>query len=222
MRIVRVVEQRVDLSEIDWAEVVDQLTSRGWARLRGAVAPDALEALEHAAPGPWSSLPETEGSAGVRQAGVACHSSFDAAAHAVRSLAEEILAGIDGVGGLGVATLPVFNDAEWCRAEGGQKYITPHRDPETAGGVIAVLTIHGRAVFRVWDLDGSLADAQAHPELAAAWETEDGDLVLMRGGGWPLPASRCPIHEAESPREGDRVTLTLRHNKRGFGSDYFG
>jgi hypothetical protein len=222
MRIVRVVDRRVPLSDIDWAEVADQLTSRGWARLRGAVAPDALEALEHAAASPWSTLPETEGSAGVRQAGVACHSSVDAAPDGVRSLAEEICEGIDGAVAPGVAPLPVFNHAEWCRAEGGQKYITPHRDPDTAGGVIAVLTIHGRAVFRVWELDGSLADAQSHPELAAAWETEEGDLVLMRGGGWPLPASRCPIHEAESPPEGDRVTVTLRHNKRGYGSDYFG
>lgn len=221
MRIVRIVEGRVDLSEIDWAEVADQLISSGWARLSGAVGSDALEALEHAAPGSWSALPETEGSAGVRQAGVACHSSVDSAADSVRSLAEEIYAGVDGAIGRGVAPLPRFNHAEWCRADRGQKYITPHRDPDTAGGVIAVLTIHGRAVFRVWDLDGSLADAQGHPALAAAWETDDGDLVLMRGGGWPLPTSRCPIHEAESPHEGDRVTLTLRHNKRGYGSDYF-
>jgi hypothetical protein len=221
MRIVRVVERRVDLSGIDWAEVVDQLTSRGWARLRGAVVHDALEALEHAAPGPWSSLPETEGSAGVRQAGLACHSAVDEAADGVRSLAEGICAGIESAVIPGVALLPVFNHAEWCRAEKGQKFITPHRDPDSAGGVIAILTIHGRAVFRVWDLDGSLADAQGHPEFATAWETEHGDLVLMRGGGWPLPTSMCPIHEAESPREGDRVTLTLRHNKGGYGSDYF-
>jgi hypothetical protein len=221
MRIVRVVERRVDLSDIGWAEVVDQLTSRGWARLREAVAPDALEALEHAAPEPWSSLPATEGSAGVHQAGLVCHSSVDEAADGVRSLAEEICAGIDGLDIPCIAPVPMFNHAEWCRAERGEKFITPHRDPETAGGVIAVLTIHGRAVFRVWDLDRSLADAQSHPELAATWETEDGDVVLMQGGGWPSPTSRCPIHEAESPLEGDRITLTLRHNKGGYSSDYF-
>ena len=194
---------------------------RDSAALAAAVASDGLETLERAAPGPWTSLPETEGSAGVRQAGVACHSSVDAAPAGVRSLAEEICAGIDGAVTHGVGPLPAFNHAEWCRAEGGQKYITPHRDPDTAGGVIAVLTVHGRAVFRVWELDGSIADARSHPERASAWETEDGDLVLMRGRGWPLPTSKCPIHEAESPREGDRVTLTLRHNTRGYGSDYF-
>jgi hypothetical protein len=221
MRNVPVVEGKVALSDIAWNKVMDQLASRGWARLVRAVAPHALEALEQAAPGPWSSLPETEGSAGVRQAGLAHHSAVDEAAGVVQSMADGIRAGIDGVESPGVAPLPTFNHAEWCRAETGQKFITPHRDPDTAGGVIAVLTIRGRAVFRIWDLDGSLADAQSHPELATSWESEDGDLVLMRGGGWPLPTSKCPIHEAESPREGDRVTLTLRHNKGGYGADYF-
>jgi len=45
--------------------------------------------------------------------------------------------------------------------------------------------------------------------------------VLLRGGGWPTPTSRCPIHEAQSPAAGERVTLTLRHNKGGYGADYF-
>lgn len=87
--------------------------------------------------------------------------------------------------------------------------------------MIAVLTIEGQAVFRIWDLAGSLADAQRHPELASVWDTEAGDVVPLVSGGWPLPNSRCPIHEAESPRSGDRLTLTLRHNKGGYGGDYF-
>jgi hypothetical protein len=121
---------------------------------------------------------------------------------------------------VGVPPLPAFNHAEWCRAERGEN-TSPHRDPDTAGGVIAVLAIRGRALFRVWDIEGGVADAQRHPELAQAWETGDGDLVFLRGGGWPTSASRCPIHEAQSPPEGDRVTLTLRHNKGGYGSNYF-
>lgn len=218
----RCVDVRADLSDIDWARVVGQLTSRGWTRLKGAVAASALEALERAAPGPMVRLPGTEGSGAVRQAGLACHSAVDDAADAVRSLAAGICSGIDNAGCPGVAPVPEFNHAEWCIADGGRKFITAHRDPDTAAGVIAVLTIRGRAVFRIWDLDGHPADAQSRPELARAWETEDGDLVLMRSGGWPEPTSRCPIHEAESPLTGDRVTLTLRHNKGGYGSDYFG
>ena len=89
-------------------------------------------------------------------------------------------------------------------------FIGRHCDPPSADGVIAVLTIRGRAAFRVWD------EAGAHE-----WDTDDGDLVLMRGGDWPTAGARCPLHEAASPLVGDRVTLTLRHNKAGFGADYF-
>lgn len=209
----------VDLSSIAWSEVADRLLSRGWARLAEAAPSHTLESLEHAALGRWSSLPETE--AGVRQAGLTCHRAVDEADDVVGSWADAIRVGLDSVHIPGAARLPAFNHAEWCRAERGQKFITPHRDPHTAGGCLAVLTIRGTAVFRVWDFDGSLADAQPLPELATAWESHDGDLVLMTGEGWPLASSRCPIHEAESPLEGDRVTLTLRHNKGGYGADYF-
>jgi hypothetical protein len=106
--------------------------------------------------------------------------------------------------------LPMFNHAQWSRADAGHKYITRHRDPPTAGGVIAVVTIRGRALFRVWE------GAGAHE-----WETGDGDVVLLRGSGWPTADAICPVHEAESPLAGDRVTLTLRHNTGGFGADYF-
>lgn len=138
----------------------------------------------------------------------------------VGGFARAIREGIDS-GDTGLPPLPAFNHAEWCRAEGGQKFITPHRDPPMAGGVIAVLTTRGRAPFRVWETDGASADAARQPELAEEWETNDGDLVLLRGGGWPTPTSQCPIHEAQSPSRGDRMTLTLRHNKGGYGADYF-
>lgn len=213
-------DRQVGLGNIAWGEVVDRLTSPGWTRLVRAVDPPTLRALERAAPGPWSSLPGSEGSAGVRQAGLSSHSAVDRAGDLVRSIADRIKASIDAASN-GIAPLPAFNHAEWCRADKGRMFITPHRDPQTAGGVIAVLTIRGRAVFRIWGLDGSLADAQGHPELATSWRSDHGDLVLMRGRGWPLTTSRCPIHEAESPLEGDRVTLTLRHNKGGYGAEYF-
>jgi hypothetical protein len=207
--------------DVEWGRVVRQIASDGWARITAAVPPDAGAALERAAPGPWSSLPETEGGAGVRQAGRACHHPVDRTAGVVHTLADAIVAGIDGARIAGIDPLPAFNHAEWCRAEEGRKYITAHCDPDRAGGVIAILTIRGRAVFRVWDLDGPVSEVRRQPERATAWETEAGDLVLLRGGGWPRPASRCPVHEAESPREGDRITLTLRHNTGGYGADYF-
>lgn len=211
----------VDLSEIDWEEIGDQVATRGWARLVRAVPADALAALNDAAPAAWSVLAQTEGSAGVRQGGLSTHCAVDDAPLVVRSLARAITSGLDGARGPSAPMLPGFNHAQWGRASNGEKFITAHRDPDTAGGVIAVLTIRGRAVFRVWDLDGPLAQAERNPERATMWETEDGDLVVLRGGGWPSPSSRCPIHEAESPPDGERVTLTLRHNKGGYGTDYF-
>lgn len=215
-------ERGSHLAGVDWNAVTLQLVVRGWVRLERAIDARFSAELRDVAPGPWTSLPETEGGAGVRQRGLACHSDIDGAADAVRSLASAIRAGIDGAGYPDVPPLPAFNHAEWCRAERGEKFITPHRDPDTAGGVVAVLTIHGQALFRVWEGGGSsLAEAESHPERAEEWETDDGDLVLLSCGGWPTSKSRCPIHEAQSPLAGERMTLTLRHNKGGYGSDYF-
>jgi hypothetical protein len=209
------------LADVDWVAVVDALVARGWARLERAAEPAFAAQIEAAAPGPWTSLPPTEGGAGVRQAGRSCHSEVSDGTGPVASLAAAIKDGVDSVTGAGLPPLPAFNHADWCRADDGQKFITAHRDPIKAGGVIAVLTIRGRAPFRVWDFDGTTADAAGQPELAECWETADGDLVLMRGGGWPTATSQCPIHEAQSPVGGERVTLTLRHNIGGYGADYF-
>lgn len=206
---------------MDWETIVSELRGRGWARIERAVEEGLAAELETAAPGPWTSLPATEGGAGVRQAGLACHAEVSSTSGVVGELAEAIRVGIDGAREGDVPPLPAFNHADWCRSERGAKFITPHRDPSTAGGVIAVLTIWGQATFRVWEIDGSPADAERHPELATSWVTADRDLVLLRGGGWPTEQSRCPIHEAQSPISGERMTLTLRHNKGGYGADYF-
>jgi hypothetical protein len=207
--------------DVHWDPIVSELRTRGWARIERAVEADLAVKLEAAAPGPWKPLPATEGGAGVRQAGLACHSEVSSTSGVVADLAEAIRVGIDGACKGGVPPLPAFNHADWCRAERGEKFITPHRDPSTAGGVIAVLTIRGEAPFRVWEIDGSPSDAERHPELATSWVTADRDLVLLRGGGWPTPQSRCPIHEAQTPLSGERMTLTLRTNMGGYGADYF-
>jgi hypothetical protein len=109
--------------------------TRAWVRLERAVDPPFVARLERAAPGSCTSLPVTEGNAGVRQGGLVCHSDVDGASDAVRSLVTVIREGFVGAGVSGVPPLPAFNHAEWCRAERGEKFITPHRDPEMAGGV---------------------------------------------------------------------------------------
>jgi hypothetical protein len=106
--------------------------------------------------------------------------------------------------------LPSFTDVSWTRDVDGALFITPHRDPPTAGGVIAVVTLYGVGRFRVWDDEGQ-----------HEWETESGDLVLLRGKGWPTEDAECPMHEAAPPVSGGRMILTLRHNTGGPGADYF-
>lgn len=54
------------------------------------------------------------------------------------------------------------------------------------------------------------------------WLTADGDLVLVRGTGWPADDTRCPVHEVDEPLTRDRAVMTLRHNRGGPGADYFG
>jgi hypothetical protein len=44
-------------------------------------------------------------------------------------------------------------------------------------------------------------------------------LVLIAGNGWPHPDDRCPVHEVASPIDGQRITMTLRHNTAGPGAD---
>ncbi len=137
------------------------------------------------------------------------------------SLAQEITDALDGPIGGRAPSLPAFNHAEWGDTDDGSKFITAHFDPDTAGGIVAVLTVRGAAPFRIWPLGVPLAEARTRSELATEWVTAAGGLVLMQSGGWPRWGDRCPIHAVDSPPSGSRFTLTLRHNKGGYGTDYF-
>jgi hypothetical protein len=141
----------------------------------------------------------------------------------VRSFAESIELAINRTRSAELLELPAFNHAQWGRSIDGVGFITAQRDPPTAGGMIAITTLAGRARFRVWDDDGvtELPPARYDRVAAHEWDTDHGDLVLLCGGGWPRLASRCPVHEVESPPRGDRIILTLRHNKGGYGGNYF-
>jgi hypothetical protein len=214
------VEAEVPLSGVEWTTVVSAVIHRGWARLEGALPAAVAAALEASAPELWQSVPETEGGAGVRQAGLSSNSDVSVAAEIVRSLAATIETGMSQAAD-GAMPLPAFNHAQWSRTDGGRKFITPHRDPRTAAGIIAIATLRGRALFRVWEIPGGLDPLATDQEPAAEWLTGDGDLVLLRGGGWPTVGSVCPLHEAGPALDRERVTLTLRHNTGGYGSDYF-
>lgn len=193
---------------VEWANAAAALIEYGWMRLQGVVDDRTCAALAKAAPSTWAPLPEVEGR--VRQGGLSCGIFFDNAPRIVQDLGREICTSLTEARP-DLLPVPWFNEVQWGRSHNGVGFITPHRDPPGAGGIIAIVTLSGHALFRIWQ--GS---------NATEWETDDGDLVLLRGHGWPSEDSLCPVHEVESPRAGDRMTMTLRHNRRGPGADYFG
>ncbi len=148
---------------------------------------------------------------GVRQHAYGAYLAFAEARPAVRALGDTLVAGLsDAAGRAGLPVLPRFNEATWGRYPAGVGGISAHRDPSAYGGVIAVFTLWGRATFRV--LDGE--------QTVAKWETGPGQLVLLRGWGWPRPDSTCPTHEALPPPVGDRGIMTFRYNLGGAGAAY--
>jgi hypothetical protein len=203
-----------------WSSVVASLLATGSAQIKGAVAPDHAEALYAASREPWVSAPPEEGH--VRQTSFASHSVLDAADPDVRALAEEIVGCLTGTRWPGLPSVPAFNEVSWSRYPAGQGHITAHRDPLAYGGVIAIVTLVGRAPFRVWggDVDGRPAEVLAGDEAPQTWLAEAGDLVLLRGNGWLAAGTRSPVHEVDRPIGGERVSMTFRFNTRGAGGGY--
>jgi hypothetical protein len=78
--------------------------------------------------------------------------------------------------------VPGFNEVSWTRYPAHQGRITRHRDFREYGGIIAVFTLQGSSIFRVYDSDID----------AVEWQTKPGQLVLLRGEGWPFAGKRCP------------------------------
>jgi hypothetical protein len=197
------------LDVVDWASVARSLVEDGWVRLERVVSGRTCGLLVDAAPMTWE--PEPEVVVGVRQSGASTGLYFDRAATTVREVGLAISDALTVGRPPGTPVVPCFNEVRWSRSQAGAGHaITAHRDPSLCGGVIAIVTLFGKARFRVW----SGADA-------VEWETADGDLVILQGNGWPTETSRCPVHEAELPPVGDRMIVTYRYNKGGPGADYF-
>jgi hypothetical protein len=208
------------LESVDWAEVASELTRNGWIRLVGLVSAKACARLLGAAPATWTDTPEHQIGT-VREAGMTCGVEFSSASLDVRRFGATIRDGINSVITEEVPPLPPFTDVQWGRPRpDGAQFITPHRDPARAGGVIAITTLIGAAHFRIWH---ARADPRRRAEAlpSTTWQTGNGDLVLIAGNGWPQPDDRCPVHEVASPIDGPRITMTLRHNTAGPGADYF-
>ena len=155
----------------------------------------------HGAPSP---APKMGGDGYVQFDGLSSHQEVTASAPVVQAFATTLIDSINGAIPTEVRPIPYFNHAEWgTTTPEGVSFITPHRDPATAIGVIAIATLEGAARFCVWDDTATdLAPALHRDDTAHQWDTSDGDMVILRCEGWPSSAARSPVHEARSPEFG--------------------
>jgi hypothetical protein len=193
----------------DWSGAAASLLDRGWALVRGAVPPTLATELCGASKPPWYRFPAEEGV--VRQAGFGSYLALIDADPMVQDTGHLITDGLTAACRGSAPPVPDFNEVQWSRYPEGNGFITAHRDPAQCGGVVAVMTLAGSAPFRIWSAGLDESDE---------WFTQPGDLVLLRGGGWPDDEDRRPRHEAESPLDGERYILTFRHNRLGAGVPY--
>ena len=165
-------------------------------------------------------LPADEGV--VHQNGFGSYMVLADAAPLVRRLGDSIVVELTKATAHALPPIPEFNEVSWTLYPAGIGRITTHRDPAAYGGIIAIATLLGSAKFRIWsgEVLGTPAQVLMGDIPPTQWDAAAGDLILLRGNGWPTPATRCPLHEADSPPDGERVIMTFRHNTRGGGAGY--
>ncbi|MGI8808741.1 MAG: ester cyclase [Acidimicrobiales bacterium] len=154
----------------DWAQAADGVVERGWAHLAGAVPVDLVQPLLEARRPEWHPLPEEEGV--VRQQGFGSYLPLAQAEETVQRFAEESAQCLTDA--LSARDIPAFNEVTWTQYPSGRGHITAHREPRAYGGVIAVVTLEGAALFEVWD-------------TGAPVSMEGFDLIRVRDG-------RCTEH----------------------------
>jgi hypothetical protein len=204
----------------DWSSVGDSLVATGSVHVRGAVDCGLAQHLVDAAREPWHALgPEGP----VRQNGLASYMAVADAEPIVRNVGVDIVRELTHANASAdLPAIPTFNEVSWTRYPARNGYITAHRDPSAYGGTIAIATLVGQATFRVWGgaVLGTPSEVLAGGATPCQWDTVAGDLILLRGNGWPTPGVRCPMHEADSPPDSERMIMTLRYNTRGAGGGY--
>jgi hypothetical protein len=204
----------------DWACVGGTLVANGSVRIQGAVNDSLARKLIDATRAPWQTLPKEQGP--VQQNGFASYMSVAEAEVSVRNLAADIVRELTSSAPLDVPAIPHFNEVSWTRYPAATGRITTHRDPAPFDGIIAIATLSGHATFSVWGgaVHGTPDVVLAGGTPPTEWDASAGDLILLRGNGWPTPDARCPMHEVSAPADGERTIMTFRHNTRGAGGGY--
>jgi hypothetical protein len=193
---------------IPWDDAVTALTDRGWAFIPTALSVDLAQQLGEDDRRQWRLL-GNEGK--VEQHAFGAYMPFTETLPLARGMGDDLIAGLsEAAKRRGLPEVPGFNEATWSRWPVRTGRITAHRDPREYGGIIAIFTLRGRAMFRVFDDD----------QQATEWETGPGQLAILRGNGWPLSDSRCLVHEVEPPTSEERMIMTFRYNSGGAGAGY--
>jgi hypothetical protein len=179
------------------------LLTRGWVRLAGHLDTDECAALARPQPLPWTQMAPKVGAA--TQHGWFAQLPFRQAPAPVQALGSLMHATVSAALG---RQLPGWNEATWQRYEPGFGHIDPHRDQAYYKGMILIVTLSGEAEF-------TILESRNPPVTLDRWTTGGGDIVLLRGADLGAPGARCPLHSVGSPTS-QRLTMTLRHNERGY------
>jgi len=186
------------------APKLEELVTRGWVRLAGHLDRDECTALAKPTTLPWSRMAPKVGA--VTQHGWFAQVPFQQAPPPVQTLGSllqtTVSAELD-------QKLPDWNEVTWQRYKPGCGHIDPHRDQAYYKGLILIVTLSGEAQFTVFE-------SRDPPVMLDRWTTGGGDIVLLRGADLGAPGVRCPLHGVAAPAS-DRLTVTLRHNERGYG-----
>lgn len=116
------------------------------------------------------------------------------------ALGRAVVSGTAGIEGL-ARYQP--KEATYQRYRGPDAGISPHRDFRHHRLLVAIFTLAGRARFRI------VADRAGSDELAA-WETQPGELCLLRAPGFDGETDGRPLHSIGPPLDGERLSLAFR------------
>ena len=180
------------------------LLTRGWVRLAGHLDTAECAALAKPQKLPWTEMAPKVGA--VTQHGWFAQVPFQEAPPPVQALGSIVQTTVSAAL---AQKLPDWNEVTWQRYEPGRSHIDPHRDQAYYKGLIVIVTLSGEAEFTIFE-------SRDPPVMLDRWTTRGGDMVLLRGADLGAPGVRCPLHKVGTPAS-DRLTMTLRHNERGYG-----
>jgi hypothetical protein len=193
---------------IPWNDAVTALADRGWTFVPTALSVALAEQLGEDDRRQWRLLGNEDR---VEQHAFGAYMPFVDTLPLARAIGDDLVAGLSEAAlRRGLPVVPGFTEATWSRWPVRTGRISSHRDPREYGGVIAIFTLRGHAIFRVFD----------DHQRATEWETGPGQLAILRGTGWPSPDSNCLVHEVEPPMNEERLIMTFRYNSGGAGSGY--